>query len=611
MAENGASRVLAVSTDPAHSLGDAFAARLSGEPRSIATRRGMLLAAELDVARALERWLRQHRETLRQIAERGTYLDDQDVDRLLGLSLPGADELVGFLDLARLSRQSRVDLVVVDTAPTAHTLRLLQVPGLLRRFAGALDGLGERHRVLAESFGGAHRTDRADELVDELEEDGRELEELLRDPARSSFTWVLLPEALAIAETRDALAALDEAGIPVSEVIVNRVTPPRSDACPLCRERRRAEMAAIEEIQTAFGHRGLRFLPAFDREPRGRPALRKVAKALADPSLRPSRAVEPSPAKRRRDGEGVPAWLDTLAPPGVRLLLFGGKGGVGKTTCSAATALALAAGRPGQRVLLLSTDPAHSLADVLGTSLGDDERPVPHAPSGLRARELDATATFAAWRGRHQDELGSALGSLGGDKAVERLLEIAPPGLDELVALSTILEAVLEEGGPDVVVVDTAPTGHALRLLEAPELALEWDRALLAILLKYREAVGLGRLAAELVELSKSLKRLIALLQDPARARFVAVTRAAELPRRETVRLLAELRRLSIEVPAVIVNAVSDCACSGVDTSRTEAARLRKACKACAIMTAPAVFPPPSGAEALAGWLKTWKQDTG
>lgn len=532
--------------------------------------------------RALDRWLGERRGTLRRIAERGTYLDEEDVDRLLGLSLPGADELAGLLELTRLARESGARETVVDTAPTAHTLRLMEVPGLLQRFAGILDALGERHRILAESFGrGGRQPDLTDELIAEIEEEGREMGELLRDPARASFAWVLLPEALAVAETRDALAALDESGIPVSEVIVNRVAG------------HPGEMAAIAEIRAAFGDRSLRFLPEFEREPRGLPALRRVAKALADPARGESLIQDPAPARRRpgrppgmRPRLPPPEWRDDLAPPGVRLLFFGGKGGVGKTTCAAAAALVLA---ESQDVLLLSTDPAHSLADVLETPLGDDERPVPHAPR-LRARELDAYAAFEAWRGRHHDELGGALGAFAGEsrEAVEKLLDITPPGLDELVALSSILDATEEDR---LVVVDTAPTGHALRLLEAPELALEWDRALLSILLKYREAVSLGRLASELVELSKSLKRLLALLRDPARARFVAVTRPGELPRRETVRLLDELRRLSISVPAILVNAAGD--------GKAE-------WKGCAIIAASAVYPPPRGAEALAGWARTW-----
>ncbi len=528
--------------------------------------------------RALDRWLGERREALRKIAERGTYLDQEDVDRLLGLSLPGADELAGLMELTRLARESGARETVVDTAPTAHTLRLMEVPGLLQRFAGILDALGERHRILTESFGkstgGIRQPDLTDELISEIEEEGREMGELLRDPAHASFSWVLLPEALSIAETRDALNALDEAGIPVSEVIVNRVAG------------HPGEMEAIAEIRDVFGDRNLRFLPEFEREPRGLPALRKVAKAF---SLGPPASSRP--LRKSRLEAGGPRGrkiIDDLAPPGIRLLFFGGKGGVGKTTCAAAAALVLA---ENQDVLLLSTDPAHSLADVLETPLGDDERPIPHAPR-LHARELDAYAAFEAWRGRHHDELGGALGAFAGESrdAVEKLLDITPPGLDELVALSSILDATEEDR---LLVVDTAPTGHALRLLEAPELALEWDRALLSILLKYREAVSLGSLAAEMVELSKSLKRLLALLRDPARARFVAVTRDAELPRRETVRLLEELKRLSISVPAVIVNA----------TENGEAEW-----KGCAIITAPAVYPPPRGAKALAGWARTWKQ---
>ena len=529
--------------------------------------------------RALDRWLGGRREVLRQIAERGTYLDQEDVDRLLGLSLPGADELTGLLELTRLARESEAHETVVDTAPTAHTLRLMEVPGLLQRFAGILDALGERHRILAESFGhGARQPDLTDELIAEIEGEGREMGELLRDPARASFAWVLLPEALSIAETRDALDTLDEADIPVSELIVNRVAG------------HPGEMEAIAEIRDVFKDRSLRFLPDFDHEPRGLPALRKVAKALADPSrgenLLKKRAGAPSPAKRGKAGEGV---FSDLATPGLRLLFFGGKGGVGKTTCAAAAALVLA---ESQDVLLLSTDPAHSLADVLGIPLGNDERPVPNAPR-LWARELDADAAFEAWRGRHHDELGSVLGAFAGEsrEAVEKLLDITPPGLDEMVALASILDATEEDR---LVVVDTAPTGHALRLLEAPELALEWDRALLSILLKYREAMGLGRLAEELVELSRSLKRLLTLLRDPVRTRFVAVTRTGELPRRETVRLLDELKRLSISVPTVIVNAGTP-----EDTPG--------GWEGCAIITAPAVHPPPRGAEALAAWARAWK----
>ncbi|HEV2855546.1 MAG TPA: ArsA family ATPase [Thermoanaerobaculia bacterium] len=339
------------------------------------------------------------------------------------------------------------------------------------------------------------------------------------------------------------------------------------------------------------------------REPHPRPGINARAKQKqpGEPDWSPLQgALSTSPGIYARAG----AWLEDIAPDNLRLLFLGGKGGVGKTTCAAAIALALAEHHPKARILLLSTDPAHSIADVLEIPLGDDERPVLGAPQNLRARELDATRAFDAWRERHAGKVGEAMGAFTSE-GVGDLLDLTPPGLDELIALSTLLDTVIDPtvGGErpyDLVVVDTAPTGHALRLLEMPDLALSWDHYLLSLLLKYREAVGLGDLAAELVQLSRSLKRLDALLRDPDRTRFVAVTRAAELPRRETVRLLESLEKLSIAVPAVIVNAVAP---DGEKPPRERFGR-------CDIIEAPAAFPPPRGVRRLAEWVRTWEKAT-
>src|SRR5207244_5179395 len=111
--------------------------------------------------------------------------------------------------------------------------------------------------------------------------------------------------------------------------------------------------------------------------------------------------------------------------------------------------------------------------------------------------------------------------------------------------------------GYDVVVLDTAPTGHARGLLEMPASALEWVHALLAILLKYRKVIGLGEFGADLVEIARDLRRLKALLGEPRQTRAVLVTRAAEMPRLETARLLAALTRLHVSVSGILVNALT------------------------------------------------------
>jgi arsenite-transporting ATPase len=616
-------RVLLVSTDPAHSLGDALTLSLGARPRPVGGAPG-LDAAEMDADRALERWMGARRRPLRTIAERGTYLDEEDVDRFLRLSLPGVDELIGLVELARLSRSAPYREVVVDTAPTGHTLRLLAMPQMLRRLSSVLDDMHAKHRFLAHSLGADYRPDAADALIDELEREGRTLAELLRDPARCTFSWIVLPEMLAVEEARDGVRALETAGIRVTEIIVNSVYQPPARSCPHATARARAEQDAIAAIRVAFPRYPIRLVAAQPREPRGISALRSVARALRarggllppGRSLarrRPARAVPARSAARPHAGAASPV-LDIIAPAGIRLLAFAGKGGVGKTTCATAAAIALAERPSAPRVLLLSTDPAHSIADVLGTPLDDEERPVPGAAPGLRARELDAERAFQQRRERYRiavDDLFAAV--MGGSRlevafdreVVQQLIDLAPPGLDELFAILTVIEALFHrKPAPyDVIVLDTAPTGHALRLLQMPAAALEWVHALIAILLKYRAVVGLGDLATDLVEIAHDLRGLQDLLRDGARARVVAVTRAADLPRLETDRLLARLRTLGIAVSAILVNAVppDDCVrCRAA--GRASASRKRYA-----MISAPAVFPPPHGVDELRQWARRWE----
>src|SRR5262249_14350495 len=182
-AERG-QRVALISTDPAHSLGDAVGRPLTAAPRRVPTRAGELDAVELNADQALARWLARRRPLLRTVAERGTYLDDEDLERVLRLSLPGVDELMALVELTRLADRGGWERIVVDTAPTGHTLRMLDMPATLRRVAAALDGLHAKHRFLADSLGRGHRASGADHLIEELDTDGRRLTALLRDPER-------------------------------------------------------------------------------------------------------------------------------------------------------------------------------------------------------------------------------------------------------------------------------------------------------------------------------------------------------------------------------------------------------------------------------------------
>ncbi len=566
------------------------------------------------------------RDGLERIALRGTWLDQDDVSRLLRLSLPGIDELAALFEIARLAGTGRYDLVVVDTAPTGHTLRMLNMPGTLREIAGVFDAMQAKHRVLVEALRGGWTPDAEDALIDGIDRDGQDLAALLRDPARVRLSWVTLPEWMAIEETADAAAALASAGIPLHDIIVNRITPEPDRRCGWCDARRAMERRAVGEMKRRLP--GLNLIPvaARDREPRGVRALAGIGAEL-DAARNVLDAGGPrAPATWRpkpSGGRGVP--LDRFMGDGTRLLLFGGKGGVGKTTCAAAAAIAIAARRSSRRVLLMSTDPAHSLADVFGSAVSNVPGAVTGAPRNLTVREIDAAAGFRHVRERYAaaidtlfDRLsrGSSVGvDAGHDRRVmERLIDLAPPGIDELAAVIDVTDALEGDGGrdaSDLVVMDTAPSGHALRLLEMPALVQDWTRALMSIVLKYQPVAGVGELGAVLLKLSQGLGRLRALLADPRRTSFVAVTRAAALPRAETVRLIAKLRRLNVHVPAIVVNAVGRGTCSrcrraSAAEMREIAALRRSAGAAQHVVLAPAEVPPPHGAAGLRRWQRTW-----
>lgn len=621
-------RTLVVSTDPAPSLADAFRHPLGSTPRRIPTRRGALHAAEIDAPSALERWLRPRRAGLERMAVRGTWLDQEDVARLLRLSLPGIDEIAALLEIVRLAASAPFERIVVDTAPTGHTLRMLDTPAALAAFAGVFGQMQGKHRAIVAALRGSWRPDAEDAAIEEMEAVGRQITALVR---AAHFTWVTLPEPMAVEETLDGVAALQARGLTVADIVVNRVTPAPAGRCGWCEARRAFEAAAVRRLRQRFVGTPLACVVARDAEPRGTRALAAIAAAIADRCAPPAR-----PAGRRPSApppRPAPASRRVALPGGqaTRLLLFGGKGGVGKTTCAAAAALETAAGSPASRVLLLSSDPAHSLADALGVPLSDDPVAVPGAPANLRVREIDAARGFRVLRDRYskaidrwfdrmtRDTPGGVHVDASEDRGVmQRLIDLAPPGIDELIAIIDVTDAL--DAAVDLVVMDTAPSGHALRLLEMPSLVQDWARALMSILLKYQPVAGVSALAPVLLQVSQGVGRVRALLADPQRTSFVVVTRAAALPREESRRLMARLAVLGVHVPLVLVNAVGRGTCRRCRAaSAAEALELVKiermargvrgaASKppARAVAVASSVIPPPHGVRGLERWRGAW-----
>ena len=534
---------LLVSTDPAHSLADSMAGFLPPPNLKI---------LEFDAQECLATFKRKHNQKLRQIASRGTFLDDEDINQFLDLSLPGMDELLAFLEISSWVEDRSYDCIIVDTAPTGHTLRLLSMPELLRKWLEALDALLAKHRYMKKLFAGAYRRDEIDIFLEKLSLSVKKIEILLRDPVRCRFVPVMLAEALSISETDRLVDELERLKVPLIDIVINRLYP--ESTCPVCADGRTHQM---RELKNLFGNRNLSGylfwgIPVYPVEVRGIESLDmfwgSVEKLTEETPIDPKTSVDLAP------------WVTAAAPyplPETTLLLFAGKGGVGKTTLACATAVRLAHDLKGKQVLLFSTDPAHSLSACLDVPIGP--KPTRLSP-GLTAMEIDAQAEFDSLKMQYQKELGRFLESVLPNldftfdrEVMEKILDLSPPGLDEIMALTRIME-FLAQGNYSVFILDTAPTGHLIRLLELPEIIDQWLKVFFELFLKYKKIFRLPKISQRLVQMSKDLKHLRTLLKDPSRSALYAVSILTEMALQETQDLVEACDRMGISVPVLFLN---------------------------------------------------------
>jgi arsenite-transporting ATPase len=575
-------RALIVSTDPAHSLSDSFNQPIGDEIRPIS---GMpnLLALEMAAGRRLDSFKRRHGEVLKTIADRGTYFDQQDVALFFDLSLPGLDELMAVIEVADIVREGQYDLVILDTAPTGHTLRLLALPQLMADWVRLLDLMLQKHRYMISAFGRYH-PDETDAFLEHMSSSLRHLRALLRDANATEFVPVTVAEAMSIEETARLLESLGKFGLRVRTIVVNRVVTRRE--CPFCEARRGGQEQHLEEIKRRFSAWNLMLLPLLPREVRGQKALERYAQAMLGVEMEgilrplPSLPYSPSPPLRIGTGRGSCDRVAVGGGPALahqQLILFGGKGGVGKTTLAAATAIHLARENSGQKTLLFSVDPAHSLSDSLDQVIGSRITPV-IGVKGLFALEMEAPDLLEELREEYTTEIDGVFSAFLGDsfdapfdrQVLKELVSLTPPGLDELMALMKIME-FMEKGAFDHYVLDLAPTGHALRFLETPSMLRQWFIAFFKLLLKYQGVAQLTGVAMMLRKLSKQLRRVQQLLSDAERCQFMAVVTPEAMALLETDRLLHRLAELSIAHPWVVVNmAMPSTTCAFCATMQNE-----------------------------------------
>ncbi len=496
LAEGGA-RVLLVSTDPASNVGQVFGVAIGNRVTAL-TAVARLSALEIDPQAAAQAYRDRIVGPVRGVLPDG-------VVRSIEEQLSGActTEIAAFDEFTELLTDPALvndyEHIVFDTAPTGHTIRLLQLPGAWSGFLEA--GKGDAS-CLGPLAGLEKQRAQYKDAVDAL-----------ADPARTRLVLVARAQQTTlreVARTHDELAAI---GLTQQVLVINGVLPQREAAQdPLAAAIFDREQAALASIPAVLRPLPTDLVPLKSFNLVGVDALRHLFDAEEGSQAKPAAAAAVL------DTPPLAALIDQIAADGHGLVMLMGKGGVGKTTLAAAVAVALA--ERGLPVHLTTSDPAAHLSETL---MG--------ARENLAVSRIDPHAETASYRQHVLTTKGAAL-----DAAGRALLEedLRSPCTQE-IAVFQAFSRIIREAGRKFVVMDTAPTGHTLLLLDATG---AYDREI------QRQMGGKG------LHFTTPMMQL----QDPLQTKVLLVTLAETTPVLEAANLQADLRRAGIEPWAWVVN---------------------------------------------------------
>ena len=491
------SRVLLVSTDPASNIGQVFGLHV-GNTRTAIPHIDGLTALEIDPEQAVEIYRERILAPVRNI------LDDNEIASMTEqLSGSCTTEIASFNEFTTLladdSATSAFDHVLFDTAPTGHTIRLLQLPGNWSEFLtaggeasclGPLSGL-DKHKTL---YTAAVRA--------------------LADAQRTRLVLVARPARSALAEIDRTRGELASIGMRNQYVVVNGILPVGTGrADPLADAVHRREEAALDNLPDKLGPLPLDLIELKSTNLVGVAALTTLFET-APPSI-----ASVSTAGIVPDIADAPlaALLDDIERDGHCLIMCMGKGGVGKTTVAAAVAVALA--DRGHDVHLTTTDPAANLTETLHGSIDH-----------LQVSRIDPALASQDYRDRVMAAKGNDLDNAGRAALAE---DLRSPCTDE-IAVFQAFSHVIAQSRRKYVVVDTAPTGHTLLLLDATG--------------SYHRDIT--RQMEPGVRFVTPLMRL----QDPARTKVLLITLAETTPVLEAAELQGDLERAGIQPWAWVVD---------------------------------------------------------
>jgi len=521
-------RTLIVTTDPASNLADVFEQPIGHQVTPI---QGVpnLWAMEIDPDRATQEYVDRAMAPIRAAFPPAmVQVMEEQMSGPCTAEVAAFDRFTDFLELPPQNGKA-MDIVIFDTAPTGHTLRLLELPAeWSQSIESASQGSGQTCIGPAAAIQDAkHKYERA--LA------------VMRDPAQTTFIFVLHPEAIAIRETKRATAELAKLDIHTHQIIVNGIIPDEERANPLFAARADMQAGYLLQIERELSlpTQRMRLLP-FEIKGVGR--LRQVARGFFDGDLSSLPSEEPAAARSLEPVLPPSDFQSLILPNGHRrTVFFAGKGGVGKTVASCLTAVWLA--RQGHRTLLLTTDPAAHLGDVLGVPVGDEPAPVGGLPN-LWAVKIDPKAAAEAYKARILDD---ARRRGRPPEAIKMMAEeLDSPCTEEMAAFDRFIDYASQKQW-QAVVFDTAPTGHTLRLLELP---VDWSKQL-----DVKIFASVDTAAADDVA-KQRFGQVIDMMRDSAQSTFAFVMYPEATPILEAWRAAEELRTVGIQTGMVVANMV-------------------------------------------------------
>jgi len=550
-------KILIVSTDPAPSLGDSFDVEIGNKITQIKDR---LWAIEFDAKELAEDFRKKNLEAIKTLVERGTYLTQEDIEVFENLAIPGMDEMMAIIKIAELLNTKAYDLIILDTAPTGHTKVLLSLPKAMESWLKVMGLMQEKHQFLMKHWRGKYVKDEADIFLEDSRTDVTGVKNLLKNPDLTEFVPVTIPEPMSILETEGLIEYLDGLGINVENIIANQILFPGE--CEFCKKRAEIQEKHIKLIDEKFKRFQILKMPLFPKEIRGEKDLLEYAEILfGEKECQLSIPKKALPKFSALPKGGMTDFLNE----DLNFVICGGKGGVGKTVMAAATAVTLAQKYKDKKILISTTDPAHALSYAFDQDIPLDTKVTfLKGFDNLFVLEIDAQKKLREWKDEYRQDIETAFEEFVGGgvdiafdrKVMTELMELSPPGLEEIMALGEIMD-LLKEEKYDIYVLDSAASGHLLRFLELPEIVRDWLKSIFKILLKYKNIVGLIDIKRKLLDFSKDIKKIQEILFGPKTTEFIMISIAEEMGIREMGDLAQSLEKLNVSFNYIILNMIA------------------------------------------------------